>query len=133
MKAWIDATIQNARESGFVATFTGRRRAVPEINSPNGNLRAFAERVAMNTPVQGGSADIIKRAMIDIHAKIKGSKDIILVLQVHDELVFEVKSGYEAEAAKLIKAGMENAFKLNIPLKADIKTGPNWQDMAPVS
>ncbi len=133
VKAWIDATIQNAKAGGYVTTFTGRRRAVPEINSANGNLRAFAERVAMNTPVQGGSADIIKKAMIDIHAKIKGSDNIILVLQVHDELVFEVKSGHEPEAAKLIKEGMENAFKLNIPLKADIKSGPNWQDMKPVS
>ena len=112
----------------MVTTFTGRRRAVPDINGTNGNLRAFAERVAMNTPIQGGSADIIKKAMIDIHAKIKGSDKIILVLQVHDELVFEVKAGHEAEAARLIKEGMENAFKLNVPLRADIKAGPNWQD-----
>jgi DNA polymerase-1 len=133
VKAWIDATIRNAKTSGVVTTFTGRRRAVPDITAGNSNLRAFAERVAMNTPVQGGSADIIKKAMIDIHAKIKGSSDIILVLQVHDELVFEVKSGHEAAAAKLIKAGMENAFKLNVPLKADIKSGLNWQDMEPVS
>jgi len=129
VKAWIDATIENAKKSGVVTTFTGRRRAVPDINGTNGNMRAFAERVAMNTPIQGGSADIIKKAMIDIHAKIKGSDKIILVLQVHDELVFEVKAGHEAEAARLIKEGMENAFKLEVPLRADIKAGPNWQDM----
>ena len=133
VKAWIDSTIENAKKTGVVTTFTGRRRAVPDINGSNGNLRAFAERVAMNTPIQGGSADIIKKAMIDIHAKLKGSDKIILVLQVHDELVFEVKSGHEPEAARLIKEGMEKAFELNVPLRADIKAGPNWQDMEPVS
>ncbi|MEI7481549.1 MAG: DNA polymerase I [Elusimicrobiota bacterium] len=132
VKSWIDGTIAAAKINGCVTTFTGRRRAVPDINGTNGNMRAFAERVAMNTPIQGGSADIIKKAMIDIHAKIKGSDKIILVLQVHDELVFEVKAGFEAEAALIIKDGMENAFKLEVPLRADIKAGPNWQDMVPV-
>jgi len=132
VKSWIDGTIDAAKKNGCVTTFTGRRRGVPEINGANGNLRAFAERVAVNTPIQGGSADIIKKAMIDIHAKIKGSDKIVLVLQVHDELVFEVKAGHEAEAARLIRDGMENAFKLEVPLRADIKAGPNWQDMEPV-
>ena len=132
VKSWIDGTIEAAKANGCVTTFTGRRRAVPDINGTNGNMRAFAERVAVNTPIQGGSADIIKKAMIDIHAKIKGSDKMILVLQVHDELVFEVKAGFEAESALLVREGMENAFTLEVPLRADIKAGPNWQDMAPV-
>ena len=132
VKIWIDGTIEAAKKTGVVTTFTGRRRAVPDINGSNGNMRAFAERVAVNTPIQGGSAEIIKKAMIDIHPKIKGSDKIFLVLQVHDELVFEVKAGHEAEAALLVREGMENAFKLEVPLRADIKAGPNWQDMAPV-
>ena len=132
VKSWIDNTIEAAKKNAAVTTFTGRRRGVPDINGTNGNMRAFAERVAVNTPIQGGSADIIKKAMIDIHAKIKGSDRIVLVLQVHDELVFEVKAGFEGEAARLIKDGMENAFKLEVPLRVDIKAGPNWQDMAPV-
>ncbi|HOW90113.1 MAG TPA: DNA polymerase, partial [Elusimicrobiales bacterium] len=132
VKAWIDATILAARTEGFVTTFTGRRRSLPEIKASNANLRGFAERAAVNTPVQGGSADIIKKAMIDIHSKIKGSGDVVLVLQVHDELVFEVRSGMEKAAAGVIKEGMENAFRLKVPLRADIKTGPNWQDMETV-
>jgi DNA polymerase-1 len=132
VKTWIDGVIAGAKAGGYVTTFTGRRRAVPEINAPNGNLRAFAERVAVNTPIQGGSADIIKKAMVDIYAGIKGSDKIFMVLQVHDELVFEVKAGCEADAANLVRDGMENAFKLDVPLKADIKTGPNWLDMEPV-
>jgi len=132
VKAWIDGAIAGAKANGFAATFTGRRRAVPEINGSNGSLRAFAERVAVNTPIQGGSADIIKKAMIDIYAGIKSDDRIFMVLQVHDELVFEVKAGYEAAAAKLVRAGMENAFKLEVPLRADLKTGPNWLDMEPI-
>ncbi|MFA6434186.1 MAG: DNA polymerase I [Elusimicrobiales bacterium] len=132
VKAWIDGAIDSAKKSGCAVTFTGRRRALPDINGTNGNLRAFAERAAVNMPIQGGSADIIKKAMIDIHEKIKGSDLVIMVLQVHDELVFEVKAGHEAEAARLVRDGMENAFKLEVPLRADIKAGPNWQDMQPV-
>ncbi len=146
VKAWIDGAIAAAKTNGCVTTFTGRRRPVPDINGTNGAMRAFAERVAVNTPIQGGSADIIKKAMIDIHAKINpalfppggqssgvnSSDKIILVLQVHDELVFEVKAGFEVEAALLMREGMENAFKLEVPLRADIKAGPNWQDMTPV-
>ncbi|MBI4803006.1 MAG: DNA polymerase I [Elusimicrobia bacterium] len=132
VKAWIDRTVEEARIKGSVYTFTGRRRAVPDITGSNSGLRAFAERVAVNMPIQGGSADIIKKAMIDIHARIKGLADIAMILQVHDELVFEVHDGYLTEAARLIKSGMEGAFKLDVPLKADIKSGKNWQDMEPV-
>ncbi|MBU2572654.1 MAG: DNA polymerase I, partial [Elusimicrobia bacterium] len=132
VKAWIDRTVEEAKIKGSVYTFTGRRRAVPDITGSNPGMRAFAERVAVNMPIQGGSADIIKKAMIDIHAKIKNSGEISLILQVHDELVFEVKDEYLAEAARLVKSGMEGAFKLEVPLKADIKSGKNWQDMAPV-
>ena len=129
VKAWIDRSVAEAKVKGCVYTFTGRLRPVPDIKGSNPAMRAFAERVAVNMPIQGGSADIIKKAMIDIHAKIKGSADIVMMLQVHDELVFEVRDGYMAGAARLVKSGMENAFKLDVPLKADIKTGANWQDM----
>lgn len=129
VKAWIDRAVEEARLKHCVYTFTSRQRPLPDIVGSNPAMRAFSERVAVNMPIQGGSADVIKKAMIDIHAKIKGSADIVMMLQVHDELVFEVRDGFMASAARLVKSGMENAFKLDVPLKADIKTGRNWQDM----
>ena len=105
------------------------RSACSELKASNPHLRSFAERAAVNTPVQGGSADIIKKAMVKLFAALKHSKDILMLLQVHDELVFEVKRGKLPEAAALIKKEMEGAYKLSVPLKADLKTGPNWRDM----
>jgi DNA polymerase-1 len=129
VKAWSDRTMEEAKLSGQVATFTGRRRLLPELKASNPHLRSFAERAAVNTPVQGGSADIIKKAMVDIHAELRQSKDVFMLLQVHDELIFEVRKESLREAALLIKKEMEGAYALAVPLKADLKTGLNWRDM----
>ena len=129
VKEWSDRTMDEAKKTGFVTTFTGRRRALPELKASNPHLRSFAERAAVNTPVQGGSADIIKKAMVSLFDGFKHSKDVFMLLQVHDELVFEVRRDSLKKAAALIKKEMEGAYKLSVPLKADLKTGPNWRDM----
>ena len=129
VKEWSDKTMDEAKKTGFVTTFTGRRRALPELKASNPHLRSFAERAAVNTPVQGGSADIIKKAMVSLFDGFKHSKDVFMLLQVHDELVFEVRRDSLKKAAALIKKEMEGAYKLSVPLKADLKTGPNWRDM----
>ena len=129
VKEWSDRTLDEAKRTGFVATFTGRRRALPELKASNPHLRSFAERAAVNTPVQGGSADIIKKAMVRLFEGLKHSKDVFMLLQVHDELVFEVRKDSLEKAAVLIRKEMEGAYQLSVPLKADLKTGLNWRDM----
>ncbi len=129
VKEWSDKTAAEAKRTGFVTTFAGRRRLLPELAASNPHLRGFAERAAVNTPVQGGSADIIKKAMVRLFAELKHSKDIFMLLQVHDELVFEVRREKLPEAAVLIRKEMEQAYTLAVPLKADLKVGPNWRDM----
>ena len=129
VKAWSERTAAEAKKNGFVATFTGRRRLLPELAASNPHLRGFAERAAVNTPVQGGSADIIKKAMVNLFAEFKHSKDVFMLLQVHDELVFEVRAERLARAAGLIKKEMEGAYELAVPLRADLKTGLNWRDL----
>ena len=129
IKAFIDRTVMEARMMGYVSTLFGRRRHLPDINSSNFNLRAFAERTAMNTPVQGTAADIIKKAMIQVHAAIKerGFKCRML-LQVHDELVLEAPAS-ELEAVKvLLQSAMENAASLSVPLSVEIKQGRTWAE-----
>lgn len=129
VKEWSGRTVAEAKKHGFVTTFTGRRRALPELTASNPHLRGFAERAAVNTPVQGGSAEIIKKAMLELFRKFRQSKDVFMLLQVHDELVFEVKDGHLHAAAAQIKKAMEGAYELAVPLVADLKTGPNWRDM----
>ncbi|HNW44887.1 MAG TPA: DNA polymerase [Elusimicrobiales bacterium] len=129
VKEWSERTAAEAKRTGQVATFTGRRRLLPELKASNPHLRSFAERAAVNTPVQGGSADIIKKAMIQLFGLLKNSKDIFMLLQVHDELVFEVRKAELAAAARLIKKEMEGAYELAVPLRVDLKTGLNWRDM----
>ncbi|MDO8805072.1 MAG: DNA polymerase I [Elusimicrobiota bacterium] len=129
VKEWSDRTLDGAKKSGFVSTFTGRRRPLPELKASNPHLRGFAERAAVNTPVQGGSADIIKKAMVRLFEGFRHSKDVFMLLQVHDELVFEVRREGLREAAALIRKEMEQAYPLAVPLKADLKVGPNWRDM----
>jgi DNA polymerase-1 len=129
VKAWSERTAEEAKRTGMVSTFTGRRRLLPELTASNPHLRSFAERAAVNTPVQGGSADIIKKAMVALFAALRGSSEIFMLLQVHDELMFEVKRGELPGAARLIKKEMEGAYRLAVPLKADLKTGENWRDM----
>ena len=127
VKDFIDRVVKEARENGYVTTLFGRRRYLPEINSSNYNQRSFAERTAMNTPIQGTAADVIKKAMIDVYHELtqRRLKSRIL-LQVHDELVLEVTEGETAEVSEIVQQAMENAVKLDVPLVADIRLGENW-------
>ena len=127
VKELMDKMVAKAHEEEFVTTLFGRRRYLPDINSRNFNLRSFAERTAMNTPIQGTAADIIKKAMIDVYRQIKqaGLCSQIL-LQVHDELVLEVTDDEIPVVAKIVKEAMENVVELSVPLVADIKIGKDW-------
>ena len=127
---YINKQIERARGEGFVTTLLGRRRYIPEINNKNMGIRQFAERQAVNTPIQGTAADLIKLAMIDIQNEIKKQRlGVKMVLQVHDELVFDVpKDGLE-DSARFIREKMEGALKLDVPIKVDIKKGDNWLEM----
>jgi DNA polymerase-1 len=127
---YIRSQIESCRRDGFVKTLLGRRRYIPEINNKNQAIRQFAERQAVNTPIQGTAADLIKLAMVALHRAIQ-QKGLAarMVLQVHDELVFEVAQGEVAALAQLAKEKMEAALKLSVPLKVDIKVGKNWLEM----
>ncbi len=129
VKHYIDQMVSDARDNGYVTTLFGRRRYLPEIHSSNFNLRSFAERTAMNTPIQGTAADIIKKAMVEVHRRLKaaGLKSRIL-LQVHDELVLEVVAEEAPEVAAIVKIAMEGAVSLTVPLITDVKTGKNWAE-----
>ncbi|MFH1775204.1 MAG: DNA polymerase I [Chloroflexota bacterium] len=130
VKQYLEATKEQARKEGYVQTLKGRRRYIPEINSSNRQVREAAERMAINMPVQGTSADIIKVAMINLHRELgeRGLKSRML-LQVHDELIFEVPEAEIKEMSRLVPEVMAGALKLSVPLKVDIKTGRNWGEM----
>ncbi len=133
VRAWIESTLVDARKNMVVTTLAGRKRKVPDINATNAFTRGFAERVAVNTPIQGTSADIIKFAMIRVFDEINKKKlKTRMILQVHDELVFDCPKNELEKALPLIRTGMEQAFELKVPLVVDIKTGPNWNDMEKV-
>lgn len=129
VKDYMAKNVEFARENGYVTTLAGRKRTIPEINSSNYNLRQFGERAAMNMPLQGSSADIIKIAMINVCESLKANGlKTRLILQVHDELVLEAPE-YEAEkAAEILKYEMENAVQLKVPLTVDVHFGKNWFD-----
>ncbi|MBI4846424.1 MAG: DNA polymerase I [Candidatus Omnitrophica bacterium] len=130
VKTYLDKQIDEARGKGYVITLLNRRRSIPQINSKNAMMRGFAERTAMNTPIQGTAADLIKAAMIVVYRQIKKDKmKTQMVLQVHDELVFEVPGGEMEEAKKIIKKHMEKVFELEVPIRVSLKTGLNWRDM----
>lgn len=129
VKRYMQNVKKQAREKGYVKTMFNRRRYIPDINSRNYHKRRFAERAAINTPIQGTAADIMKMAMIDLYRAVADSKPSIkLLLQVHDEIVLEVKKEILAETAALVKDKMENTIDLSIPLIVDIQTGNNWCD-----
>jgi DNA polymerase-1 len=128
--AFIEKTLAETRKTGSVRTLFGRVRPIPDIESRNPNQRGFAERTAINTPLQGTAADLIKLAMISIDRKLSERKlKTRMVLQVHDELLFEVPSAETAEIEALVRAEMEGVVKLNVPLVADLAFGANWRDM----
>ncbi|PFN79512.1 DNA polymerase I [Bacillus sp. AFS076308] len=129
VKEYMDDIIHSARQKGYVTTLMQRRRYLPEITARNFNLRSFAERTAMNTPIQGTAADIIKKAMIDMDEALKDKGlQTRLLLQVHDELIFEAPEEEIETLKKLVPDVMENALELKVPLKVDYAYGPTWFD-----
>ena len=129
VKAYMDATRERARDQGFVETVFGRRLYLPEINARNAQRRQYAERTAINAPMQGTAADIIKRAMIGLHDWAEQSNDHIrMIMQVHDELVFEVAEDFIDEAKSNISTMMEGAAVLDVPLEVEMGLGANWDE-----
>ncbi|MCL2158919.1 MAG: DNA polymerase I, partial [Oscillospiraceae bacterium] len=129
VKIFIDETIANAKTNGYVKTMLGRIRYIPELKLSNRNLASFGERVARNTPIQGSAADIIKLAMLACHRRLAKEKlKSSLILQVHDELIFETAEDEIEIVSKLAKEEMENAYKLNVPLVADVSAGKSWHE-----
>jgi DNA polymerase-1 len=130
VQAFIEKTLEATRKTGSVRTLFGRVRPIPDIESRNPNQRGFAERTAINTPLQGTAADLIKLAMISIDRKLtERALKTRMVLQVHDELLFEVPANESAEVEALVRAEMEGVIKLDVPLVADLAFGPNWRDL----
>ena len=126
---YIERTKKQAYELGYVETMFGRKRTIPEIQSTMPQLKAAGERMAVNMPLQGTAADLIKMAMIKIYDEIKGNKDARMLLQVHDELVFEIKENLISTIMPKVKKIMENVYKFDVPIVVDIKIGKNWQEM----
>jgi len=127
IKDYMDTMKEFARQKGYVITHFNRRRYLPEINSTNYQIRQFAERIAINTPIQGTAADVIKIAMIKIYNNMNNMKSK-MVLQVHDELVFDVHKSELEKMKQIVQDGMENAAEFEVPLVADIGVGDNWLD-----
>ncbi len=130
VEAWLREQGELARMQGYVETLFHRRRYVPELQSQNRNTYNFGMRAAMNAPVQGTAADLIKIAMVDVHRALRQEKlDAVLILQVHDELILEVAEKDATRAAKILKDRMEEAIELSVPLLAGTKTGKTWGDL----
>ena len=136
VRTYIDQTLADARASGVVRTMTGRRRLVPELTSRNGMIRMAAERETVNMPIQGTAADILKKAMIDVHAALEArnvttSRPSRMILTVHDELLFEAPEADAPQVAELVKDIMQRAYTINVPLTVDVGIGKNWKDAKP--
>ena len=132
VKKYIDQTLKFAKEEGYVETLFGRRRYIPELMSENFQLRNAGERMAINMPIQGTAADLMKMAMIDVDEKLEKHKkkdDIKMILQVHDEIVLEVKKGLEEEVAELVKKAMESVAKLNVPIAVEVGINKSWGEI----
>jgi len=129
VRTFIDSTKEKAHRDGWVETLLGRRRLLPEIDSDNNRVRSFQERVAVNTPIQGTAADLVKLAMIRIQKDLDDSgMGTLLLLQVHDELVFEVPAAELESLKPLVREAMEGALELKVPLVVDMHTGDNWAE-----
>jgi len=129
VKQYMDKTQEKAREQGYVETLFGRRLYLPEINSKNGQRRQYAERTAINAPMQGTAADIIKRAMISVdNVLLEQDLSAKMIMQVHDELVFEVETDKLGQLVSMVRKKMESAAVLDVPLIVDVDSGPNWDD-----
>jgi DNA polymerase-1 len=129
VRRYLEETLEGARRDGFVRTLLGRRRFVPDIHSKNRNLRAAAERIAVNAPLQGSAADLIKLAMVRIQrAMEEARRPAGMILQVHDELVFEVPEGEVEGLSRMVQREMEGVAALEVPLRVDLRTGRNWAE-----
>ncbi|MCP4038994.1 MAG: DNA polymerase I, partial [bacterium] len=129
VRRFLDETVKDAKATGFVTTILGRRRYLPDLSSKNRVLRQAAERMAVNTVIQGTAADLIKKAMVEVDIALEASDlEVIVILQVHDELVFEVPKKQIEELSDLVRERMENVFQLRVPLVVDIGYGKNWRD-----
>jgi DNA polymerase I len=133
VRAYIDRTLAEGRRNGYVSTILGRRRYMPDLASGNYMLRAAAEREATNAPLQGSAADLMKLAMVRIDRALdEAGLDATMLLQIHDELIFEVSKTQLPEAANLVRGHMENAIALSVPLEVTLKSGHNWYDVEPI-
>lgn len=129
VKKYMDDIVAEGKENGYVETILNRRRYIPELNSRNFNVRSFGERIAMNTPIQGSAADIIKMSMVMVYNELKKRKLLSrLILTVHDELILEVHENEIDEVSTMVKNIMESAISLSVPLKVDFKIGDSWYD-----
>jgi DNA polymerase-1 len=132
VRRFLDEAVELARERGYAETLLGRRRYIPELQDRNRQVRSFGERTAMNSPMQGSAADLIKIAMIRLAGAIRdGALASALLLQVHDELVLEVPSDEVAIVRELVRRHMETAAQLRVPLVAEVGVGDNWMDAKP--
>jgi DNA polymerase-1 len=130
VKAYLESTLEQARAQGWVTTLMGRRRQIPQINSSNRIVRQEAERSAINTPLQGTAADIIKKAMLEVEAALPAAHlSAAMLLQLHDELLFEVPRPQLADTARLVRRVMEGVVRLKVPLTVDLRVGENWGEM----
>ncbi|MGH7891026.1 MAG: DNA polymerase I, partial [Thermodesulfobacteriota bacterium] len=128
VRDYIEKSIGDAKSKGYAETLLGRRRPIPELASDDRNRRGFGERTAMNTPIQGSAADIINIAMIRIHERLASGFKTRMILQVHDELLFEVPGDELDEISRMVKEEMERAWTLRVPIVAEIGTGKNWAE-----
>jgi DNA polymerase-1 len=129
VKRFLDRTIDKAKDDGYVTTLLGRIRYLPELHSHQRSVQSFGERIAVNTPLQGTAADMIKRAMVTLHRRLAEEKTgAEITIQVHDELVLEVPQGAEPEVGEIVREEMVSAIELDVPLVVDIGWGPNWMD-----
>ena len=127
VRRYMDEVVEKARETGWVETLLHRRRDLPELTSSNKNMRSFGERVALNMPIQGTAADVMKLAMVKVWKRLRAEKpDARLVLQVHDELIVECPEGQAADVARLLEEEMEHVVSLSVPLTAEAHWGRNW-------
>ena len=125
----MDKTVEDAKKQGYVTTIFGRRRYIPELSASNRNVQAFGKRAAMNAPIQGAAADIIKLAMVKVYRRLKAElPEARLILQVHDELILEVPEAQAQAAEKLLKEEMESAVDLAVPMTVDAHSGKSWYD-----
>jgi DNA polymerase-1 len=137
VRGFIDRTIEQARERGYVETMYGRRRMVPELRSKNTQIRQAGERMTVNFPIQGTAADILKRAMLRVHARLASDvnaddqRRARMILTVHDELLVESPAEAADEVARELRDSMEHAAELAVPLTVDVGIGPNWRDAKP--